>query len=70
MTYGWLLYLSPQPVLQLRQRKRTMGQRVLLRFVHLGVRLAINLEDGIPACVSRSVTLPPYSSSISKRNTK
>ena len=65
MTYGWLLYLSPQPILQLRQRKRTMGKRILLRFVHLGVRLALNLEDGIPACVSRSVTLSSSPSSSS-----
>ena len=56
ITYGWLLYLSLQPVLQLRQRKRTMGKRVLLRFVHFGVCLAFILEDGIPACYSRSVT--------------
>lgn len=67
--YGWLLYLSLQPVLQLRQRKRTMGKRVLLRFVHFGVCLAFILEDGIPACVSRSVTLPPYSTSL-KQNCK
>ena len=57
MIYRWLLYLSLQPLLQLRQRKRTMGKRVLLRFVHLSVCLAINLEDRIPACWSRSVSL-------------
>ena len=52
-----VLYLSLQPLLQLRQRKRTMGKRILLCFIHLGVCLAFILEDGIPACVSRSVTL-------------
>ena len=57
IAYGWLLYLSLQPVLQLREGTRTMGKRVLLCFVHLGVRLAFILEDRIPACMSRSVTL-------------
>ena len=66
MTYGWLLYLSLQPVLQLRQRKRAMGKRVLLRFIHFGVCLALNLEDRIPACISRSVTFPSSSSPLPK----
>ena len=57
MTYGWPLYLSLQPVLQLRQRTRTMGKRVLLCFVHFGVCLAFIFEDRIPACISRSATL-------------
>ena len=64
ITYGRLLYLSLQPVLQLRQRKRTMGKRILLRFIHLGVCLAFILEDRIPACVSRSVTLSSHPTSI------
>ena len=71
-TYGWLLYLSLQPILQLRQRTRTMGKRVLLCFVHFGICLAFILEDGIPAYMSRSVTLSssPFSSFSPKRNTK
>ena len=35
-----------------------MGKRVLLRLIHFGVCLALDLENGIPACVPRSVLLP------------
>ena len=41
--------LCLQPVLELRQRESTMRYGVLLRFVHLGIGLALILEDGIPA---------------------
>ena len=32
-----------------------MRQRILLRFVHLGIRLAVELEYRIPACTSQSM---------------
>ena len=67
ITDGRLLYLSLQPILQLRQRKRAMGERILLRLVHLGVCLALILEDGIPACVSRSVTLSSFPPPLQKK---
>ena len=63
MTYGWLLYLSLQPLLQLRQRTRAMGKRILLCFVHFGICLAFVLEYGIPACIlgqSLSPHPPPF----------
>ena len=31
-----------------------MRQRILFRFVHLGIRLAVVLEDRIPACTRQS----------------
>ena len=44
------LCLNAQPLLELEQGNGTMRQGILLCFVHLGIRLAVVLEDRIPAC--------------------
>ena len=41
--------LSQQPLLELRQSERAVREGVLLRLVHLGISLALILEDWIPA---------------------
>jgi len=53
------LLLTLQPLLQLRQRQRSMRHRILLRLIHLSIRLTLILKDRIPACVSKSATPHP-----------
>lgn len=49
-----MLLLSLKPLRELCQGNGSMRQRILLRFVHLGISLAVVLEDRIPACTGQS----------------